>query len=177
MKKYNITTLILMEIPIMSRIEYSGFIVMLISCTILILNIALISAFKSKYNSLPNMVLSVALSIICILYSCFANLSKYSCFFTFVSVVFFILNILIEFILRKTIHKAFKTILQKHCNVQSNSLFYITNKEIYIAYNSKLFVLDLTDNNEGDTIFEKDTESSHKKILHLINRRYYFRLF
>ena len=60
MKKYNITTLILMEIPIMSRIEYSGFIVMLISCTILILNIALISAFKSKYNSLPNMVLSVA---------------------------------------------------------------------------------------------------------------------
>lgn len=161
----------------MSRIEYNGFIVMLISFTLLILNTALLSAFKSKYNSLPNMALSVALSIICILYSCFANLSKYSCFFSFVSVVFFILNILIEFVLRKTIHKAFKTVLQKHCNVQSDSLFYITNKEIYIAYNSELFVLDLTDNNEDDTVFEKDTESSHKKILHLINRNYYFRLF
>lgn len=161
----------------MSKIESIGFIIMLISFTLPILNAILISVFKSKYNSLPNMILSVALSAICILYLCFSGLSKYSCFFTFVSVSFCVLNIIIEFILRKTIHKAFKNILQRHSNIPIHSHFYITNTEIYVVNDNELFVLNLTDNNENDAIFEKSTEKRHEKTLCLIKQNYYFRLF
>lgn len=161
----------------MNKIEHIGLIIVLFSLTLLILNIVLILVFKSKYNSLPNMILSVALSVICILYLCSFGLSKYSCFFTFVSFSFFILNILIEFILRNAIHKAFKNILQRHSNIPIHSRFYITNTEIYIANDKELFVLDLTDNSESDAIFEKSTEKRNEKIFYLIKRNYYFSLF
>lgn len=161
----------------MNKIEYIGLIIVFFSFTLLILNIALISVFKSKYNSLLNMILSVSVSVICILYLCFFGLSKYSCFFTFMSISIFILNILIEFILRKGIHKAFKNILQRHSNIPIHSRFYITNTEIYIANDNELFVLNLVDNSEENTIFEKNTEKWNEKIFCLIKRNYYFRLF
>lgn len=160
----------------MDKAELILLTVMVISFALLILNVALLLAFKSKYDSLLNAVLSAVLSSVCIFSFCSADLSKYSAFFAFMSIVCCVMNILTEFLLRKAIHKAFKSILQKHGNVKISSGIYITNKEICVADHNEVLVLNLTDSSE-DTVFEKSVDASHQKVLRLMKRNYYFRLF
>ena len=57
-----------------------------------------------------------------------------------------VMNILTEFLLRKAIHKAFKSIFQKHGNVKK---VHITNKEICVADHNEALVLHLTDNRDS----------------------------